>query len=149
MYCKLEHGWKTRNRSSVEEVIVYRLESRSVKNTILKRYRIHLFVCFFPSCGDCRHIFPFTKEVAGGNVFSRVCSSVSRSVQGVPMYRVVAPLPVGPCSPLDSAQKEFGLREPLLMVLYTVVTLWKDCAFLKCTTLLHSLFCCDICYLFL
>ena len=44
-------------------------------------------------------------------------------------------------------RKEFGLREPLLMVLYTVVTLRKDCAFLKCTTLLHSLFCCDICYL--
>ena len=33
---------------------------------------------------------------------------------------------------------EFRLREPLLMVLYTVVTLQKDCAFLKC--LIHSLF---------
>ena len=30
MYCKLEHSWKTKNRSSVEEIVVYRLEPRSV-----------------------------------------------------------------------------------------------------------------------
>ena len=39
---------------------------------------------------------------------------------------------------LNQSRYEFRLREPLLMVLYTVVTLQKDCAFLKC--LIHSLF---------